>query len=65
MGIVITQFWVTPKFYFPFLQKKKKLHGAVLNGIVQLLLLCKCRDRGEEDFKSFPANFSFSTSPLA
>jgi hypothetical protein len=45
--------------------KKKKLHGAVLNGTVQLLLPCKCRDRGEEDFKSFPANFSFSTSPLA
>ena len=48
--IVITQFWVTPKFYFPFLQKKKNLHGAVLNGTVQLLLPCKCRDRGQERF---------------
>jgi hypothetical protein len=31
-------------------KNKKKLHGAVLNGTVQLLLPCKCRDRGEGDF---------------
>jgi len=46
--VVITQFWITSKFCFPFLQKKK-LHGAVLNGTVQLLP-CKCRDRGEEGY---------------
>jgi hypothetical protein len=35
---------------FSFSSKKKTLHGAVLNGTVQLLLPCKCRDRGEGDF---------------
>ena len=52
---VITHFWVTPKSFFLFKKKKKKkkLHGAVLNGTVQLLLPCKCRDRGEEDFWNF------------
>jgi hypothetical protein len=42
------------QIHFPFLQKKQKqtnkLHGAILNDTVQLLLPCKCRDRGEEDF---------------
>jgi len=41
---------VTLKFFF--FSSKKKLHNAVLIGTVQLLLPCKCRDRGEEDFKS-------------
>ena len=54
---VITYFWVTPKSFFLFLKKKKKLHGAVLNGTVHLLLPCQCRDRGEEDFLNlFPAH---------
>jgi hypothetical protein len=57
---VITYFWVTPNF-FPFIQKKKNLHGAVLNGTVQLLLRYTCRGKEEEDFKSFfPLTFSFS-----
>ena len=42
-----------PKSFFLFFKKNKKLHGAVLNGTVQLLLPCKCRDRGEEDFWNF------------
>jgi hypothetical protein len=62
--IVITHFWVTPKFFFffqiTFLFLKKK-NSAVLNGTVPLLL-CPCRGR-EEDFKSFLAQFI--TLPLA
>ena len=58
---VITQFWVTPKFCFPFL--KKNLHGAVLNGTVQLLLPCKYRDRGEWDFWKLFQLTSPSLSP--
>ena len=51
--VVITHFWVTPNLFSFSSKKKKKLHGAVLNGTVQLLLPCKYRDRGEEDFWNF------------
>ena len=58
-NLVITHFWVTPKFFF-FSSKKKNLHGAVLNGTVQLLLPCACKVREEEDFLKmfFPLTFS-------
>jgi len=68
---VIIYFFSLPNFFFLFLEtkkkKKKKLHGAVLNGTVQVLLPCACRGREEEDFKSlFPAILLLSLStPLA
>jgi len=53
MNTVITYFWVTSNFFFFSSKKKKtKLHGAVLNGTVQLLLPCKCRE-GKKDFWNF------------
>jgi len=61
---VITCFWVTPKFFFFSSKKKnKKLHGAVLNGTVQLLLPCACNGREEEDFwKCFSRSLSLSST---
>jgi len=35
--------------FFPILQKKK-LHDAVLNGTVHLLLPCACKGKEEKDF---------------
>ena len=69
---VITQFWVTPKFCFPFLQKmkkneKKKLHGAVLNGTCSFFSPANAETGEKKDiFEIFPAILPFSLStPLA
>jgi hypothetical protein len=66
--VVITHFWVTPNL-FSFSskkKKKKKLHGAVLNGTVQLFSPANAETREKKIFEIFfPLTLSFSTSPLA
>jgi hypothetical protein len=57
-----------PKSFFLFLKKKKKkkLHGAVLNGTVQLFSPANAETREKKIFEIFfPLTLSFSTSPLA
>jgi len=61
--VVIIHFWVTPKFIFLFL-KKKKTARCRFERHCAVLLPCKCRDRGEEDFWNIFFPLSLST-PLA
>jgi len=63
---VITQFWVTPKFCFPFLKKKKKPARCRFERHCAASSPLQMQRQGRIRFlKTFPANFSFSLLPLA
>jgi len=62
---VITQFWVTPKFCFPFLKKKKPARCRFERHCATSSPLQMQRQGRMRFLKTFPANFSFSLLPLA